>query len=288
MLVLLACAACAVLVGLLAAFVVAAQPVLDPGSPQATGRLVRRGLRARGWLHSVASARPQAASATSVALVASAVALVAGATTIGVLLWMVRARWGVADIDESAARWASEHATSRSTDVLRLVTDLGATTTVVVLALVVALVELRRARPGGVVAFLVLALAGQGVITNVVKHAVDRARPDIDPLGSYGGPSFPSGHSAAAAAAFAAFALVLGRRRGQRMRAWLFAAAGAAAGAVAATRVLLGVHWVTDVIAGVVLGWTWFACCAIAFGGRWLRYGAPVELAERTRAYGDP
>jgi undecaprenyl-diphosphatase len=55
---------------------------------------------------------------------------------------------------------------------------------------------------------------------------------------------------------------------------------GAAAGiavAVAASRVLLDVHWVSDVIAGLCLGWAWFAICAIAFGGRLLRFGAPAE-----------
>ena len=59
---------------------------------------------------------------------------------------------------------------------------------------------------------------------------------------------------------------------------------GLAAGiavAVAASRVLLDVHWLTDVIAGLALGWAWFAVCAIAFGGRILRFGAAAETAAR-------
>ena len=59
---------------------------------------------------------------------------------------------------------------------------------------------------------------------------------------------------------------------------------GLAAGiavAVAASRVLLDVHWLTDVIAGLALGWAWFAVCAIAFGGRILRFGAAAEIAAR-------
>ena len=49
----------------------------------------------------------------------------------------------------------------------------------------------------------------------------------------------------------------------------------------ASLHVLLDVHWLTDVIAGLSLGWAWFALCAIAFGGRILRFGATAEKAAR-------
>jgi undecaprenyl-diphosphatase len=113
---------------------------------------------------------------------------------------------------------------------------------------------------------------------------VDRARPDISPLASFASTSFPSGHTTAAAAGYAAFALVLSRGRSRRAQTGIVAGAAAMAGAVAMSRVLLGVHWVTDVVAGLALGWSWFALCAIAFGGRLLRFGAPVEAAERVEA----
>ena len=39
-------------------------------------------------------------------------------------------------------------------------------------------------------------------------------------------------------------------------------------------------HWLSDVIAGLALGWAWFAVCSIAFGGRLLRFGATAEALE--------
>ncbi|MEJ7766115.1 MAG: phosphatase PAP2 family protein, partial [Acidimicrobiales bacterium] len=120
---------------------------------------------------------------------------------------------------------------------------------------------------------------------------VDRARPTINPLVGVSAPAFPSGHTTTAAATFAALALLLGRHRSPTVR---FALTGAAAGLtalVACTRVMLGVHWVTDVLAGAALGWGWAALCSIAFGGRLLRFGAPVEqgmseAADTTRSGG--
>jgi undecaprenyl-diphosphatase len=49
--------------------------------------------------------------------------------------------------------------------------------------------------------------------------------------------------------------------------------------AVAASRALLGVHWLTDVVAGVAVGWGWFLLVALVFGGRIQRLGEPVERA---------
>ena len=106
-------------------------------------------------------------------------------------------------------------------------------------------------------------------------------RPTANPLAHTLGPSFPSGHTTGAAACFAAFALVLGRGRSRNTQAVLAGAAVFVALAVAASRVLLGVHWLTDVLGGLALGWGWFALCSIAFGGRLLRLGTPVEAVAR-------
>ena len=72
---------------------------------------------------------------------------------------------------------------------------------------------------------------------------------------------------------------MLARKRSPRTRALLAGGAVAIAVGVACSRVLLGVHWMSDVLAGLALGWAWFGICAIAFGGRFLVLGAPVEQA---------
>ena len=72
---------------------------------------------------------------------------------------------------------------------------------------------------------------------------------------------------------------MLGRGRPRPTRALLAGGAVGITVGVAGSRVLLDVHWLSDVIAGVALGWGWFAACSIAFGGRVLRFGAAAERA---------
>jgi membrane-associated phospholipid phosphatase len=69
------------------------------------------------------------------------------------------------------------------------------------------------------------------------------------------------------------------RGRTPQQRALIFGVAAGIAAGVACSRVMLGVHWLSDVVAGVLFGWAWFCACSIAFGGRLLRFGAPAEKA---------
>jgi undecaprenyl-diphosphatase len=115
------------------------------------------------------------------------------------------------------------------------------------------------------------------ILANVLKVVVSRSRPpDVQHLVVVHGYSFPSGHATAAASAWLAIALVFGRDRSKMVRALLAGAAALIAISVAASRALLGVPWLTDVVAGLALGWGWFMIVAIIFGGRAQRLGDPV------------
>jgi membrane-associated phospholipid phosphatase len=129
--------------------------------------------------------------------------------------------------------------------------------------------------------FLVTVVVGEIIVVNTIRELLDRVRPEFNPIAETLGPSFPSGHSATAAAFWAAAALVLARGLRRPHRALLAGGVVGIAVAVAGSRVLLDVHWLSDVIAGVCLGWAWFAVCSLAFGGRVLRFGEAVERAEQ-------
>jgi len=255
-------------------------PALDPDAPHLPTDRVEEGVRDHGALRALLQRRLHPAEATGLVLTVALGVVAAGAATVGIVLAMVHAGEGLAAWDEAAARFGAEHATSVSTTVLRAFTNLGGTWLVVALATVVGLVEWRRLPSRALPGFLAVVIGGQVALTNLTKWLVDRARPDLDPLAGFSGASFPSGHSATAAASLAAFALLAGRDRPVAAKAVLAGVATGLATGVAASRVLLGVHWLTDAVAGVALGWAWFALCSIAFGGRLLRFGAPVEAAQ--------
>jgi membrane-associated phospholipid phosphatase len=219
-------------------------------------------------------------AATGLALTLALATLVLGGIVLGVLALVLRRDPDAIGLDASAGNWGHAHATALTDDVIGALTHVGQPGTIVALAVVLAVVETVRTRSPWIAPFLLVVVAGNGFVTTTIKHVADRVRPEFNPVAETLGPSFPSGHSSWSAAFFAAAALVLARHRGRPVREALAGAAAAIAVAIAATRVLLGVHWLSDVVAGLALGWAWFAACAIAFGGRLLRFGATAEAAR--------
>jgi undecaprenyl-diphosphatase len=233
------------------------------------------GTVARTWLQR----RTDPAVATGLALTAAVGMMIFAGVVVGILIYLVRGNATLASIDSSAADWGHDHASELSTRMLYWVTDLGNWPIAPLVGIPVLLYEWRRAPSRYLLPFVAVVFAGDKLVTNGIKAVVDRARPTLNPIAETLGPSFPSGHASTAASFYAALALILARRRSARVRAVLAGAAGGIAVAVASSRVLLDVHWLSDVIAGVLVGWAWFALCAVAFGGRRLDFAEPLERA---------
>lgn len=272
------------LAGFVIAGIVLRWPSVDPAPP----RVVRRAAHAvehelvvqHGFRRFLVD-RTNPTVATGLLLTVALAVILLGGFLLGALAVLVRGSSGIVTIDHDISQWANDHTTRLTHDVLQLVTQLGATEVVIVGAVVVLVVEYRRMPSRWIAPFLAVVLIGQSLLTNGIKELLDRARPTLNPTAHLLGPSFPSGHTATAAAFWAAVALLMGRARGRPAHSALVGGAVAIGVAVACSRVLLDVHWFSDVIGGLALGWAWFALCSIAFGGRLLRFGAPIEIAER-------
>jgi membrane-associated phospholipid phosphatase len=217
---------------------------------------------------------------TGVALTAALAVIVAGGLVLAVLAVVVRRTDVLAGIDTAAADWGERHETAFSNGALHVVTSFGETWMAIAVGVIVALIDAWRTRTAWAAGFLLVAIGGDKLLTTIVKEIVDRARPTIEPVAATLGPSFPSGHSSTSAVLWAAVALVAVRWCAPRWRPALAAAAVGIAVAVATSRVLLDVHWLTDVIAGLALGWAWACATAVAFGGRLLRFGAAARAAQ--------
>lgn len=251
-----------------------------PASAAAGEQLAHEAFR-HAWLARLLRSRLDPGTATGLALTFALAVAVVGGLLLGILAYLIRSNARLVELDASVGGWGADNATDWSTRLLQFVTDLGDTPVTIIVIVIVSIVEFSRVRNRWIAPFLVTVVVGEIVLVNTVKDLLDRVRPTFNPIAATLGPSFPSGHSARAAALYAAVALVLARRRPPRVRALLAAGAAAIAVGVACSRVMLGVHWLSDVVAGLAFGWAWFSVCAIGFGGRFLRFGAPVKEATR-------
>lgn len=121
---------------------------------------------------------------------------------------------------------------------------------------VVALLVARRVRTAIVA---VVAMVGEAVLDSVVKLAVGRPRPAFaHPVATAAGASFPSGHALGATVAFGLLVLLV--PRGYRTAAAVLAVV--AVGLVSFSRLALGVHYLTDVVGGWLLGAAWLTAVA--------------------------
>lgn len=121
-------------------------------------------------------------------------------------------------------------------------------------------------------AALVLAISAARLLSGLLKLGFDRPRPDIVPhLAEVQTLSFPSGHAMMGAVVWLTIGAMLAQAQPtRRLRAYILGIAAAVAFLVGVTRVYLGVHYPTDVLAGWAAGGAW-ACLWWAGGVLWQR-----------------
>jgi membrane protein DedA with SNARE-associated domain/membrane-associated phospholipid phosphatase len=160
--------------------------------------------------------------------------------------------------DPRVTRFVVDHRVAWATTLMRGVTWLGSNAVLIPLVAVLGGYLLLRRRDWQAGALLVSALAGANAWYHVVKPLVARERPpETLHLISVSGFAFPSGHATAVIAVWGAAAFVLATGRPRRAQAAIWIGVGLIAVLVAFSRVYLGVHWWTDVVAGAALGGVW-------------------------------
>jgi membrane protein DedA with SNARE-associated domain len=207
---------------------------------------------------------------------------VAAASAFGVLLDQVIEGDTQSTIDGPVERFFVEHRDPALTTVMRIITQFGGGIVVASVLGAAAVVAYMRTRSPRWAAFFSATLVGALALDDVVKFLVGRPRPTSSQLVEVSGSAFPSGHATAAAAMCAALAYTLTRRSGWRRAVWIWAAALVVASLVAVSRVYLGVHWLTDVGGGMVLGVFW-----VAFTSSGLTLWGEVRHRRRLRASDD-
>lgn len=168
--------------------------------------------------------------------------------------------------DERTLAWLATHRTPFLNEAALEVTSLGNGFTLAVLILAVS-VFLWQTQHRWSVYLLLIAYVGGQILNRVLKNWFDRPRPSIvehvDPVHSM---SFPSGHAMISLIVYGSIAYLVARLEptpGLRRTTWALATILILG--IGVSRMYLGVHYPSDVIAGFIAGLAWLAFVAAAF-----------------------
>ena len=196
------------------------------------------------------------------------IAVVALGAGFGMLLILVRWRWQpLQRFDSNADNWlnglVSAHAALVA--VLKSIAALGGRPIMLWLVTIAVVVLLIRRRPRLAI-YLVVAGVGALLLDPSLKTLVGRLRPVVEaPVATAPGNSFPSGHALGSMVVYGALLLVFLPAVPPRWRKAVIGFVAAVIVAIGVTRVALGVHYVSDVLAGWLLGAAWLGVTAYAF-----------------------
>ncbi len=212
-----------------------------------------------------------------------AVAFLLTAIPFGLLLDQVKRNGALVRLDTSAARHLHEWV-RQSDDLVRglkILTFFGSPVWFYVIVIPAMFWVWRRGHIRLAIFLAVTALGG-GLLDTVVKEVVDRARPSlVDPVATAHGKSFPSGHAMSSTFVYGALLLVFFPVIGRRYRSFAVGGAAVLVLAIGFTRLALGVHYISDVVGGFILGLAWLAASTAAFSTWRVERGEPpVEVGE--------
>lgn len=167
----------------------------------------------------------------------------------------------LSQLDQGLLALVQEQRGAGLDELMVLITRLGDLGTQLAAGLLLCLLLL-LARQWRAAAFAGLTLLGSALANGTLKTLFARQRPEVllEPLDSF---SFPSGHSSAAFAFFLVLGVLAGRGQPARLRLTWLLLAGLPALCIALSRVYLGVHWPSDIIAGALLAG---GLCALSLG----------------------
>lgn len=187
-------------------------------------------------------------------------ALTALAVPFGTLLALVEARWEpLRAVDQGVAQALNELVADRPVIVAatRAVTDLGGGATWWILLSATTVYLLARSLPR-LALFVAVTGIGGALLNRAVKTAVGRQRPELaEPVSQASGFAFPSGHTMSSAIGVSVLLLVFLPVLAPRWRRLAVVAGALFAFAVGLSRIVLGVHWVSDVLGGWLLSLAW-------------------------------
>jgi undecaprenyl-diphosphatase len=135
-------------------------------------------------------------------------------------------------------------------------------------------------------AFLAVATLGGALASAGLKLIFDRPRPDVVPhLAHVSSASFPSGHSMMAAVTYLTLGgLLMAVVEGRRLKMYVLTLAVILSIVVGVSRILLGVHYPSDVLAGWTIGLAWSEACWLAHAALTGRLRTPEQLQESAAA----